>query len=183
VLSGLWELPIGRGKAIDVKSGLLDAIVGGWQFNGIATLVSGAPLIIRGANNGLADRPDLLRSPELPDGFTDATPERGVLWFDPTAFANPALYTFGNTPRAISEVRTPGAVIVDLSLFKTFVLSDRVRLQFRAEAFNAPNRVNLGRPNMTFSPGPDGLNRSDTFGRITTSRDPRQLQFGLRLVF
>jgi hypothetical protein len=106
-----------------------------------------------------------------------------VLWFDTTAFANPALYTFGNTPRAISEVRTPGAVIVDLSLFKTFVLNDRVRLQFRAEAFNAPNRVNLGRPNMTFSPGPDGLNRSDSFGRITSSRDPRQLQFGLRLVF
>jgi hypothetical protein len=183
VLSGLWELPFGRGKAIDVKSGLLDAIVGGWQFNGIATFVSGAPLIIRGANNGLADRPDLLRTPELPDNFTDMTPERGVLWFDPTAFANPALYTYGNTPRAISEVRTPGAVIVDLSLFKTFVLSDRVRLQFRAEAFNAPNRVNLGRPNMTFSPGTDGLNRSDTFGRITTSRDPRQLQFGLRLVF
>jgi hypothetical protein len=183
VLSGLWELPIGRGRRLDIQNGFLNAVFGGWQLNTITTIVAGAPLIIRGASNGLADRPNLLRTPELSGDSTDPNPERGVLWFDPTAFINPPLYTYGNVPRAISRVRTPGAVIVDLSLFKTFTLKEDVKLQFRVEAFNAPNHVNLGRPNMSFSPGPDGLNRSDAFGRITSARDPRQLQFGLKLIY
>jgi hypothetical protein len=106
-----------------------------------------------------------------------------VLWFDTTAFANPAAYTFGNTPRAISEVRTPGAFILDMSVFKTIVIHNGMQLQLRMEMFNAPNWVNYSRPNMSFVAGTDGLNRSDTFGRIVSARDPRQLQFGLRFVF
>jgi len=183
VLSGLWELPVGKGKKFELSNGFLDAVLGGWQVNTITTIVSGAPLVIRGASNGLADRPNLLRNPSLPDGFTDANPQRGVLWFDPTAFINPPLYTYGNAPRAISTFRNPGAVIVDLSVFKNFRLNERVGLQFRAEAFNAPNHTNLGFPNTSFSPGTDGLNRNDAFGRITGSRDPRQLQFGLKLMY
>ena len=78
---------------------------------------------MRGASNGLANRPDLLRDAELPDNFTDTEPERGVSVVRPDGVRRiPALYTFGNTPRAISEVRNPGAVIVDLSVFKNFVL-------------------------------------------------------------
>jgi hypothetical protein len=183
VLSGLWDLPIGRGRALNVGNGLLNAIVGGWQVNGIGTFASGAPLIIRGASNGLANRPDLTGDPALPDNYVDATPERGVLWFNTAAFANPAAYTFGNVPRSLTSVRTPGAIVIDLSLFKTFQLSNRAKLQFRFEAFNAPNHVNLGRPNMTFTPGTDGLNNSASFGRITTARDPRQLQLGVKLIF
>jgi outer membrane receptor protein involved in Fe transport len=183
VISGLWEIPVGRGRAIDVQNGILNAVLGGWQLNTIATFVSGAPLVIRGASNGLADRPDTLRTPSLPDGFTDPNPERGVLWFDTTAFANPAPYTFGDTARGISEVRTPGATIIDLSLFKTIPIKNNVKLELRLEAFNAPNIVNYGRPNMSFVAGTDGLNRSDSFGRITSARDPRQFQLGLRLVF
>jgi hypothetical protein len=183
VLSGVWDLPIGRGRALDIDSGLLNAIAGGWQLNGIGTFVSGAPLIVRGASNGLADRPDLLRDPSLPKDHVDEHPERGVLFFDPTAFANPQPFTFGNAPRAISSARTPGAAIVDLSLFKTVRFSNGTALQFRLEAFNALNHVNLGRPAMSFGAGPDGLNSSDSFGRITTARAPRQVQVGIKLIF
>jgi hypothetical protein len=183
VISGLYEVPVGRGKALNIDNAILNHIFGNWQINGIATIVSGAPLVIRGASNGLADRPDVIKSPALPDNYTDAFPQRGVLWFDTTAFANPAAYTFGNVPRAISEVRTPGAFILDMSVFKTIQTGGGTQLQLRMEMFNAPNWLNYSRPNMSFVAGPDGLNRSDSFGRITSARDPRQLQFGLRFVF
>ncbi|HZF41280.1 MAG TPA: hypothetical protein VE715_20825, partial [Blastocatellia bacterium] len=182
-LSGLFELPVGKGRRVNVENRFLDAVVGGWQLNTITTIVAGTPLVVRGANNGLANRPDWVGGLELPSGFTDPNPQSGALWFNTAAFINPALYTFGNAPRAISQFSNPGAVIVDLSVFKTFRLAEKVSLQFRAEAFNAPNHVNLGFPNTSFNPGPDGLNRSDTFGRITSSRDPRQMQFGLKLIY
>jgi hypothetical protein len=182
-MSALWELPIGKGRRLNVENGVLNNIVGGWQLNTITTIVAGAPLIVRGASNGLANRPDMLRAPDLPDNFTDTAPQLGVLWFDPAAFINPALYTFGNTPRAISQFRNPGAVIIDLSLFKTFSITEKLKLQFRAEAFNAPNHVNLGFPNTSFTPGANGLNSNASFGRITSARDPRQMQLGLKLIF
>jgi len=139
--------------------------------------------VVRGASNGLADRPDLLRVPDLPDNFTDPNPQLGVPWFDPAAFINPALYVFGNTPRAISQFRNPDAVIIDLSVFKNFNPSEKWKLQFRAEAFNALNHVNLGFPNTSFNAGANGLNSNASFGRITAARDPRQMQFGLKLIF
>ena len=183
VLSGLFELPFGKGRRFDVQNGVLDAVVGGWQLNTITTIVAGTPLSVRGANNGLANRPDWIGSLELPSGFTDANPQRGVQWFNPAAFVNPALYVFGNTPRAISQFRNPGAVIIDLSVFKNFTITEKLKLQFRAEAFNAPNHVNLGTPNGSFGAGPGGTNNNDAFGRITSSRDPRLMQLGLKLIF
>ena len=183
VLSGLLELPIGTGKLIDIQNGFLNQILGGWQINAISTIVSGAPLVIRGASNGLADRPDVIASAGLPDNYNDANPQLGVLWFDPTAFRNPAPYTFGNAPRAMSDVRTPGAFILDMSVFKTFQMGGSRQLQLRMEMFNAPNWVNYSRPNMGFVAGPTGLSNSASFGRITSARDPRQLQLGVRFVF
>lgn len=183
VLSALWELPIGRGKRLNIDNGFANVVLGGWQLNTITTIVAGSPLVVRGASNGLANRPDMLRVPELADNFTDTNPQSGVLWFDPAAFVNPALYTYGNTPRAISQFRNPGAIIVDMSVFKNFAITEGLKLQFRAEAFNAPNHVNLGFPNASFSPGANGMNASASFGRITSSRDPRQMQLGLKLIF
>jgi hypothetical protein len=183
VLSALWELPVGKGRWLNVENPVLNVIAGGWQLNTITTIVGGTPLVVRGASNGLANRPNLLRLPTLSSGFTDTNPQSGVLWFDPTAFVNPALYVFGNTPRAISQFRNPGAIIIDASVFKNFQLLEKLKLQFRAEAFNAPNHVNLGFPNTGFSPGAAGTNVNAAFGRITSSRDPRQMQLSLKLIF
>jgi hypothetical protein len=183
VVSGLYEIPVGRGRALDVQNKFLNVALGGWQLNTITTIVAGTPMIIRGANNGLANRPDWVGSLSVPDGFVDTNPQSGILWFNPAGFLNPAAYTFGNAPRAISQYRNPGAVIVDLSAFKTFTLTEKIKLQFRAEAFNAPNHVNLGTPNQSFGAGTDGKNNNSSFGRITSSRDPRNMQLGLKLVF
>ena len=78
-------------------------------------------------------------------------------------------------------VEGPGLADVDLSLFKNTVLTERIKLQFRAEFFNALNRMNLGTPNATaFS----GTSVSASAGLITAlSTTPRQIQFGLKLIF
>jgi hypothetical protein len=238
VLSGLWELPVGRGRALNVENSALNAVLGGWQLNTVTTLVTGTPIVVRGANNGLANRPNVIARPTRADGFADpllnnATDDRGVLWLNPSAFINPPDFTYGNVSRSISAVRNPGAVISDLSLFKTFSFKEKVRLQFRVEAFNFLNHTNYLAPNLGFGNNAgfvtaEGLpvnigannvatvtrqksviygsqclgasrtvtlngqsttvsrnlcNTNDAFGYITGSRDPRQMQFGLKLTF
>ena len=69
VLSAVYELPFGKGRHFGVSNPAVNTIGGGWQLNTITTITAGLPLIVRGASNGLANRPDILRSPELPDGY------------------------------------------------------------------------------------------------------------------
>jgi hypothetical protein len=100
-------------------------------------------------------------------------------WFDPNAFSLPAFGTFGNVGRGI--LSGPGLADVDLALVKNTKVSENLTVQFRAEFFNAFNRVNFGPPNTTvFSSG--AINASA--GVITTlATNPRQIQFGLKLIF
>ncbi len=177
VLSGVYELPFGKGKRWSANTGIANAVIGGWQLNLIGTMQSGLPLVVRGANNFLANRPNSTGNSAKLD---DRTPER---WFDTAQFINPQNFTFGNVGRTLPDVRGPGVVNFDLSAIKDTPLHERLKLQFRAEVFNVLNHTNLGNPNVSFLPGPDGLNRSATFGTITSARDPRIIQFGLRLLF
>ncbi len=94
-------------------------------------------------------------------------------WFNTAAFAFPAPGTFGNAGRNI--LRGPGYQNVNASLVKNTSLTERLNLQFRAEAFNLFNHPNLNLP--------DNFLGSPTFGRITSARDPRHLQFGVKLLF
>ena len=100
-------------------------------------------------------------------------------WFNPNAFMLPAAGTWGNLGRGIYT--GPGLADVDFSVFKNTPLSERTNLQFRAEMFNLFNRTNLGTPNATvFS----GSSVSPSAGLITTlATTPRQVQFGLKLIF
>ena len=177
VLSGIYELPFGKGKAFSNSNAFADKLMSGWQVNAISTMQGGLPLVVRGANNFLANRPN---STGVSAKLDNPTAER---WFDTTQFVNPPNFTFGNVGRTLPDVRSPGVVNFDLSLIKDTAITETLRAQFRAEAFNVVNHTNLGSPNATFAPGPDGRNQSATFGTITSSRDPRIVQFGLRLVF
>ncbi len=177
--SGVFELPFGKGKkfASDAPTAV-DYIIGGWQVNTITTIQTGTPLMVRGANNFTISWPDLLRDPTLKGN------NRGVSkWFDTTAFANPRDFVIGNAPRTLPNTRGPGMVSMDLSAFKNFMIMEKSKLEFRAEAFNFLNHVNLNNPGVSFSPNRQGVNTNAAFGVITSSMKARSVQLGLRLTF
>ena len=172
VISVLYELPFGRGAP-----SALSKLIGGWQINSVGVMQTGVPLIVRGADNEQANRPN---STGESAKLNNPTRER---WFNTDVFVNPPLYTYGDLGRVLPDVRTPGTMNFDLSLIKDTIIGERLNVQFRAEAFNVMNHVNLRAPNTSFSAGADGFNRSATFGTITSARDARVVQFGLKLIF
>ena len=96
------------------------------------------------------------------------------LWYDPTAFATPTAFNCGTSARNV--IRAPGLVNLDLLMARNFQVTERFKVEFRSEMYNATNSVHFGRPNVTTN--------SAQAGRITTTQVPnRQVQFGLRLVF
>jgi hypothetical protein len=170
IASGVYELPF-----FSEGSGVAHAILGGWRTNAIVVVQSGAPftvnLSVDRANIGAgpAQRPDQLRDPNLPRG--ERTPER---WFDTSAFALQAPFTFGNAPR--NGVIGPGYANVDVALAKTWMPGGTGRqLEFRWEVFNLFNRANFDLPNRTFG--------NPNFGRIFSAKSPREMQLGLRFAF
>jgi Carboxypeptidase regulatory-like domain len=170
VASTLYDLPFGKDRRFLSSGGVLSKIVGGFRLNGIVTLRSGLPLVVRGANNGLADRPNMIADPELGDGDQSLT-----RWFNTVAFAPPPPFTFGNTPRTLSAPRGPGFASVDLSVTRDIAFSPTTSLQLRAEFFNLFNRVNFNQPNTNFLSG--------EFGQILSAGDPRRVQFGVKMYF
>lgn len=180
VTSGVWELPFGRGQRwLPNSPRWLNAVVGGWQVNGIGTFQTGTPLVVRGADNftGIA-WPDVAADPTLPSDERSAN-----RWFRTDVFRNPADFVIGNIGRTLPRTRAPGLVDVSLSGFKSFSIRERAKIEFRVELFNALNTVNLNSPNTTFTPNRQGVNTNANFGRIFGSLDPRRLQLGLRLTF
>ncbi|MBS1824517.1 MAG: TonB-dependent receptor [Acidobacteria bacterium] len=177
VLSLLYELPFGKGKWFNPGSEVVNKIVGGWQINMINVIQTGIPLTVRGANNFAADRPNSTGKSAKVD---NPTRDR---WFDTTAFVNPPDFFFGNVGRTTPDVRHPGAVNFDVSVIKNTYIKERFRVEFRAEAFNIENRVNLGLVNDNFSPGADGRNNSSTFGTANSSRDARIVQLAMKVIF
>jgi hypothetical protein len=182
--SASYQLPFGRGK-----SGFTEKVVGGWQVNGIATILSGFPFTPQiGANrSGDGDT----RNPDRPNVNTSFTgpvvQQTQTQWFNPNAFSLPQAGTWGNLGRGVYS--GPGLGDMDLSVFKNTKLSERVNLQFRAELFNLFNRTNLGTPNAIVfvnngTAAAPNYGVSPSAGLITTlATTPRQVQFGLKLMF
>jgi hypothetical protein len=179
VASVLYELPFGRGKALNTNLPVVRTLISGWQVNTIATAQSGLPLIVRGSGtlNFRTNRPSSTGKSAVLENHTAAR------WFDTSAFVAPQAWLLGNIPRTLPDVRRPGVVNFDLSLNKNTQITERLRAQFRAEAFNSLNHVNLGTPNTSFTAGPDGTNVNANFGRILSARSARNLQLALKLIF
>ncbi|HTM14550.1 MAG TPA: carboxypeptidase regulatory-like domain-containing protein [Bryobacteraceae bacterium] len=175
-MSITYDLPFGKNA-----TGFRGKLIGGWQVNGITTLLTGFPFTpLLGSNrsgDGNIRNPD---RPNLNPTFTGPVIlGKQTQWFDPSAFLLPTPGTFGNLGRG--TYTGPGLAEVDMSVFKNIPLSERFRLQFRAEFFNLLNRANLGTPSANvFS----GTSVSASAGLITTlATTPRQIQFGLKLTF
>ena len=178
VLSALYEVPYGRGRRYGASApALLEAVLGGWQINGIVTVQSGTPLTITASNTAG------LFNPVTRPNWTGEDPrletpreERLLQWFDTRVFSQPTAFTFGNAGATSPVLRTDSTRNLDLSMFKVVSLAGRVRLQARLEAFNALNRVQFGSPNTSVI--------SSSFGVVTSQANtPRQLQLGLKLLW
>ena len=190
VVSALYELPFGRGKAwANQLQGWSEGLVSGWWVNSIVTLQAGFPftpqLSYNPSNNGDTRNPV---RPFLNPDFTGAVIEGNpAQWFNPAAFiATPSTGGFyGNLGR--DSFTGPGLATWDFSVLKDTSFGEGLHLQFRAEIFNILNRVNFNTPNLiVFTPptaaNPSGV--SGTAGAITsTSTTARQVQFGLKLLW
>lgn len=186
VIHFVYELPFGKNL-----KGVSGALIKGWQTNGIVSLRSGFPFSVtvpagdlNTGNDGSPVRPDRLKDGRLDD------PTR-QLWYDPTAFqrvtcnnpGRPDLCHFGSAGRNI--LVAPGQRNLDASAFKNFTITERFRLQFRGELFNALNTPYFGAPNnlgfvSATSVVPDGPRVGEIRGLRAAMRI---VQFGLKLYF
>ena len=184
VINGTWELPVGRGHALLGNSGrVTQAIAGGWTLSGIGTFQSGLPftpsLGYNPSNDGDSRNPV---RPTWNPAFTGSVVLGGPnQYFNPKAFIQPTPGTYGNVGR--DTLTGPGIAEVDFSALKVVNVTERVRVQFRAEFFNILNHTNFGTPNTVVYTAATGA-PSGTAGVITsTSTTSRQIQFGLKLLW
>ena len=173
-----YELPFGKGKAFANQGGALGYIVGGWVVNSVAIFQTGFPLQISQSTNfnsafGYASqRPNATGVSPVTSGSLE---QRLGDYINPAAFSQVGQFAFGNVGRTI-DMRGPGQVNFDMSLFKNFVIRERLKSQFRFEALNAMNTPLFYGPNVSFG--------SSSFGSITTQANfSRQLQMALRFSF
>jgi len=181
----VYDLPFGRGKRFghDIPA-VVDAVAGNWSISPIISWHSGFPLSLYGASNSGTgspeNRPDCSGAVQYPKTVIAAT---GMLWFSPNSFSNAASGTFGNCP-AQGPVIGPGYADADISLQKNFPISERMKIQFRADFLNAFNHPNFAVPNdsccATFT---NGSLVGGTFGVTNQTQDSRQLQFALKFYF
>jgi outer membrane receptor protein involved in Fe transport len=180
VLSQVAELPFGRGRRYFTDaSKWLNYLVGGWQFNSNTIIQSGLPFNVHYDNGGVIDVGD--NRPNV-NGSLNTIGSRDQ-WFDPTTFSRPAVGTLGNLPR--NALRGPGYWRTDASLFKKFQFSETKELEFRFEAVNLFNHVNLDLPDSNIG---DPASPNANAGRITAvaygqTDLMRNFQFGLKFKF
>jgi hypothetical protein len=172
VYSYYWELPL------RARSGIAGKLVNGWALSGITTFQTGFPVRISSSDDlelmysfdfELPGQPDMVRP------FFKMNPrDPGNLGFDPHSFAPQALGTIGSSPRSVCC--GPGINNFDVGIHKSTTLTEKTHLDFRAEFFNIANHAQFTTPDGNISDGSD-------FGRVKRARDPRLIQFGIKLFF
>jgi hypothetical protein len=178
IMSYIYDLPIGRGKRFgNNMSRWADVAAGGWQVNGITTLQGGQPLQISASNvAGIGTQTEYANTNGQNAAYTGDIHQRLSKYFNTADFSQPAAFTLGNGPAYYNSLRSPGLNSTDLSLFKNFSPTEHLKVQFRTELFNAFNHVQFGSPDTGVT--------DTSFGQITSQNNaPRQLQFGLKLLF
>ncbi|SFR98284.1 Carboxypeptidase regulatory-like domain-containing protein [Granulicella pectinivorans] len=168
-----YQLPIGRGKAVNINSRALDLLVGGWETSGFVRLHSGTPYTVN-INTDIAnigntgyERPNIT-------GPTNAVNQSHKNWLNPNAFAIPAQYTYGTEGR--NSLRTQFYNSFDMSILKEVPIYDRFHARFNIDAFNVFNHPIFGQPDSTLGDA--------QFGQIgATASGSRSIQLSGKLMF
>lgn len=170
IASAVYQLPFFK-----TSHGFLKAALGGWEVGAIFSHFTGVPLGI-GQNTNNTDSQGGGQRPNW-TGISAALPNPGVYdWFDASQFSNAAQFAFGNVARTLGGLRSDGLTNVDFSLNKFFPIRDRLKLQFRSEAFNLTNTVQFAPPNTSLG--------SPAFDTVSVQNNqPRIIQFAMKLLF
>jgi hypothetical protein len=168
--SVVWEVPFLKGR-----KDLIGTVFGGWQVSGIYTARTGLPISPElgrdnaGVGSSTRQRPLASGSPVLDRGERTVTS-----WFNAAVYSAPALGTFSPVSRNI--LSGPGWNQVDTTFMKYFRLTEKVRFELRAEAYNLFNHTQFAGVGTSFT-------TPSTFGRVTSARDPRSMMVGARIQF
>ncbi|HEY1340311.1 MAG TPA: carboxypeptidase regulatory-like domain-containing protein [Bryobacteraceae bacterium] len=168
VAEALYEVPGFKGKR------LAGRVIGGWRIGVLETAESGPTFTVvtsADTTNAFAAgplRPNLLHDPALASGGRTV-----AQWFDITAFANPAPYAFGNSPRSV--LRGAPVVSTDVTLEKSFAVTERLRVDIRGEFYNVLNHAVFNVPDFVLGHA--------AFGSVSSARAPRTGQLAARLSF
>jgi len=183
----VYQLPFGKGKQFVNSDGILGKAVSDWQLSSITTYRAGIPIGTMGAACNLPDAGGCYANYSA--GFMGPVRINGgygsgnligsgaVPFLNVAAFASPAAYTYGNTPRTgVFGLAGPSGYDEDISLKRTFTLRENLKFAFQADAINVFNFVNSGGPNLSIT--------STGFGKITSqANSPRVLQLSVRVSF
>jgi len=176
----VYELPFGKGRRFGAGArGIAERLIGGWGLDGILTLQSGAAMsIVRAGDPGSvgtnsALRPDLVCNPRLPRGQ-----QKVEKFFKTECYVAPESLIPGDVRYGTAGRSTaigPGLIGTDMSIRKNTRITEKVKVEFRGEFFNAANHANFATPNRNLGDG--------NFGRVSDTADPRIIQLALKLLF
>jgi hypothetical protein len=182
-LAYVYQLPFGAGKAFLNSNHAAGRVLGGWQLNGIFSAWTGDPLTLSESTTYL-NTPGSNQTVEYLGKLSKPGQQGpGQFWFSPSSFAPVLTPTFGNTGTGLSWLTGPGLVNMDMSLFRTFALTERFKLQFRLEADNAFNTPHFqdtsGTTTCTILNGQCAYG----FGQITSAYGQRIVMLAAKLFF
>jgi len=170
----VYAIPFGKGQRFGGNApSVVNAVAGNWSINPIVSIHSGFPLSLYGSDDSGTGSPESRPNCLGPVQYPKTVSSAGMLWFNPSSFANAPTGTFGTCP-AQGPVIGPGFVDFDVSMQKNFPIGERMRFQFRTDFLNIFNHPNLGAPNTNVGSG---------FGILNSSQDARELQFALKFYF
>ena len=192
-LSGVAELPLGRGRKWLNHGRVSTALASGWQINTLVSAFTGLPFTVTGSGTSLNAPGNTQTADQIkPEVATLDGVGPGQSWFDPLAYANVTQVRFGNS--GFDTLRGPGAFNMDASLFRTFRITERVNFQFRGQVFNVTNSPHFANPGANVNSlvlNRDGsINNLGGFTVISSTAsngregiDQRMFQLAARLTF
>lgn len=182
---GVYDLPFGKGKKM-ATSGPAALLLGGWQMNGVMSVLSGTPFTVTAAGTSL-NAPGNAQTADQVVGKVQILGNvgPGQRWFDANAFIPVTAVRYGNVGR--NSMRGPGSFGLDASLFRNFAIGEKLRVQFRAESFSITNTPRFGNPGGNAS-GPtrnadNSIRTTNGFSEVTSASGEREIRFALKLFF